>query len=103
MNERLAVALDQPTRVRYGALAWLCTLSMLTYIDRVGIKTVGGAMQKELGLSDREFGLAFSAFALSYSLFEVPSGWLGDRFGPRLVLARIVLWWSLFTALTGCV
>src|SRR5581483_9869453 len=33
--------------------------------------------------------------------FEIPSGWLGDLFGPRKVLVRIVLWWSVFTALTG--
>jgi sugar phosphate permease len=26
---------------------------------------------------------------------------LGDRFGPRLALTRIVLWWSAFTMLTG--
>ena len=28
---------------------------------------------------------------------------LGDRIGPRRVLTRIVLWWSVFTALTGAV
>src|SRR5205823_10111654 len=33
----------------------------------------------------------------------VPSGWLGDMFGPRRTLIRIVLWWSLFTALTGTI
>lgn len=37
----------------------------------------------------------------SYGLFEIPSGALGDRIGPRRVLARIVVWWSVFTALTG--
>jgi sugar phosphate permease len=40
-------------------------------------------------------------FALSYALFEVPSGALGDRIGPRKVLTRIVVWWSVFTSLTG--
>ena len=40
---------------------------------------------------------------LAYAAFEVPSGWLGDVFGPRSTLIRIVLWWSAFTALTGCV
>src|SRR5207237_1152825 len=34
---------------------------------------------------------------------EVPTGRWGDRFGSRGVLTRIVLWWSLFTVLTGCV
>jgi MFS transporter, ACS family, glucarate transporter len=94
---------DQASMVRYGVLAWLCSLSMLTYIDRVCIKTVGNDMQADLGLTPQQFGWVFSAFGLAYALFEVPSGWLGDLFGPRKVLARIVLWWSLFTALTGCI
>jgi MFS family permease len=41
------------------------------------------------------------AFSLAFGLFEIPSGRMGDRFGSRRVLTRIVLWWSLFTALTG--
>lgn len=98
-----SIALDRPTNVRYMVLAWACSLSMLTYIDRVCIKQVGGEMQADLGLSKQDFGWLFSAFGLAYAMFEVPSGWLGDRFGPRQVLARIVLWWSFFTALTGCV
>ena len=38
---------------------------------------------------------------LAYALFEIPSGWMGDRFGPRKALIRVVLWWSFFTILTG--
>jgi len=48
-------------------------------------------------------GLAFAAFAWAYALFEIPGGWLGDKFGPRKVLMRVVLWWSFFTAATGWV
>jgi MFS family permease len=42
-----------------------------------------------------------AAFAWAYALFEIPGGWLGDRIGPRRVLMRIVVWWSVFTAATG--
>jgi len=98
-----SIALGRPTNVRYMVLAWACSLSMLTYIDRVCIKQVGGDMRTDLGLEPQEFAWVFAAFGLAYAAFEVPSGWLGDRFGPRQVLTRIVLWWSLFTALTGCV
>jgi MFS family permease len=60
-------------------------------------------MQSDLGLSRQQFAWAFSAFALSYAFFEIPTGWLGDRIGPRKVLTRIVLCWLFFTALTGLV
>jgi MFS family permease len=94
---------QQPTLIRYKVLGWMCVLSMITYIDRVCIKQVASDIQADLGVTATEFAWAFSAFGLAYALFEVPSGWLGDRLGPRLVLCRIVLCWSLFTALTGLV
>jgi MFS family permease len=93
----------RPTNARYVVLGWACSLSMLTYVDRVCIKLVSGEMQADLGIDEHDFGWVFAAFGLAYAIFEVPSGWLGDRFGPRQVLCRIVLWWSFFTALTGCI
>jgi ACS family glucarate transporter-like MFS transporter len=90
-----------PTRARYGVLAFLCSLSFVLYLDRVCIGQAAPAIQKELDLSNTEMGYALSAFVLAYGLFEVPTGRWGDRFGSRGVLARIVIWWSAFTALTG--
>ncbi|MCS6851933.1 MAG: MFS transporter [Gemmataceae bacterium] len=103
LNDSPVSDLGTPTRVRYGVLAFACTLSMITYLDRVCFGTVAGYVQTEFRLSDSEKGLLFTAFALAYALFEVPSGWLGDVFGPRKTLIRIVLWWSFFTAVTGLI
>ncbi|PYV57017.1 MAG: hypothetical protein DMG96_11075 [Acidobacteria bacterium] len=36
------------------------------------------------------------AFGVAYAVFEIPGGWMADRFGPRMTLTRIVLWWSAF-------
>jgi MFS transporter, ACS family, glucarate transporter len=92
------------TRVRYGVLGFACALSMLTYLDRVCLASAATTLVGELGLSSvADLRWAFAAFALAYALFEVPAGWWGDRFGPRRVLIRIVLWWSVFTALIGTV
>jgi MFS transporter, ACS family, glucarate transporter len=96
-------ALQRPTRVRYGVLGFACALSMITYLDRVCFATVAPYIGKEFDLSKQELGWLFTAFALAYAMFEVPSGWMGDVFGPRRTLIRIVLWWSLFTALTGTI
>ena len=89
--------------VRHRALAFLFVLMMITYLDRVCFSTTAGAMSAELGLSLEQIGMAGSAFVLGYVLFEIPGGWLADRFGARAMLTRIVLWWSVFTALTGTV
>jgi ACS family glucarate transporter-like MFS transporter len=63
----------------------------------------GPFLQKDLGLGDAQLGWVFSAFTLAYALFEMPAGWMADRFGSRLMLSRVVLWWSLMTAATGWV
>ena len=49
----------------------------------------------------RGLGLGHERILLYYGAFEIPTGALGDRIGPRRVLTRIVAWWSAFTALTG--
>src|SRR5919112_1054038 len=86
---------------RYRVLVLLCSLTTLTYLDRICISIVGVRVKTEFSLNNEQFGWVLAAFSLAYALFEIPSGILGDRIGPRLVLIRIVLWWSLFTALTG--
>jgi len=93
----------RPTRVRYGVLAMLLMLSIITYLDRVCINSAAPAMREDLGLSTAQMGWVFSVFAIAYAIFEIPGGWMGDRYGPRSVLTRIVVWWSAFTALTGMV
>jgi ACS family glucarate transporter-like MFS transporter len=67
----------------------------------VCISVAGPRIQQELRISPIGWGWVTGIFTLSYCLFEIPTGALGDRIGPRRVLARIVLWWSAFTAITG--
>lgn len=91
------------TRVRYGVMGYLCSLAFILYVDRICIGQAGTAMKAELGLSNFQWGLVGVAFQIAYAVFEPTTGHWGDRFGSRRVLIRIVLWWSAFTALTGCV
>ena len=91
----------QAVAVRYRTLGFLFVLMAVTYLDRVCFSATADAMAAELGLTLGQIGLAGSCFVLGYVLFEIPGGWLADRFGARLMLTRIVVWWSIFTALTG--
>lgn len=86
---------------RYRVLVLLCSLTTLTYLDRICISIVGVRIKTEFSLSNEQFGWVLASFSLAYALFEISSGVLGDRIGPRKVFIRIVLLWSLFTALTG--
>src|SRR2546423_10401655 len=122
---------SKPTYYRFLVLTVLCSLAFLTYLDRICIMRAQGDITRDLGFGqltsaderllhegglerdgvaraqlgkDRateRMGWVFAAFVAGYLLFEVPVGWLGDRWGARVVLFRIVLWWSLFTAATG--
>lgn len=156
--------MERPTRVRFTVLAALCTLTFLTYLDRICISRVQEDISRDLRFGEltpedheqlqrgsqndfrdllkpqdeerlkvarqsaqdaapsdgglHRYQLArerlednrrnsrmswvFFAFSLGYMLFEIPGGWLGDRWGPRAVIVRIVIWWSVFTGLTGC-
>src|ERR1043165_7955777 len=91
----------KPTKARYWVIVFAITLAIITYIDRVCISQAAPDISKDLGLSKEQMGLAFSAFALAYALFEIPGGWLGDWIGPRKVLMRVVVMWSIFTTATG--
>jgi MFS transporter, ACS family, glucarate transporter len=90
-----------PTRGRFTLLRFSLILSIITYLDRVAISSAAPVLREELQLSGVQMAWVFSAFTFAYAAFEIPSGWLGDVYGPRKVLTRIVLWWSAFTAATG--
>jgi len=90
-----------PTRARRVVLGFAITLAIITYVDRVCISQTAPDIRRELGLSEKQMGWVFSAFTFAYALFEIPGGWMGDRFGPRSVLMKVVVLWSVFTAATG--
>jgi MFS transporter, ACS family, glucarate transporter len=94
---------EPATRHRHRVLGFLSLLSVITYLDRVCISIAGPRMQDALSISPEQWGWVTGVFTLAYAAFEIPSGAMGDRIGPRRVLTRIVIWWSAFTALTGAV
>ena len=92
-----------PMKSRHKVLAMLFIASIITYLDRIAISAAAPRISDELGLTPGQMGWVFSAFVFAYGVFEIPTGWMGDRFGPRRILTRIVVWWSVFTAATGAV
>jgi len=90
-------------QTRYKVVAFLVALFAITYLDRICLSVAGPRMQEDLHIDPVGWGWITGIFTLSYCLFEIPTGTMGDRTGPRRILTRVVLWWSAFTALTGAV
>ncbi len=89
------------TRIRWLMIGLIFIVDVLMFIDRVNISIAAKYIIPEYGLTEVQMGSVFSAFVLGYALLQIPGGWLGDRFGPRRVLAAAIFWWSTFTVLTA--
>lgn len=87
---------------RHWVLLALSLLSMITFLDRISLSAASTEIMKSLSITTVQWGWILGVFTISYALFEIPTGWLGDRFGGKKILIRIVIWWSVFTMLTGC-
>ena len=90
-----------PTWVRYGVLAWLCLAATIAYIHRNCIAVPEEQIRSDLGLSLDEMGWVMSGFFITYAIFQIPAGWLGDRWGSRITLPLYAGVWSLTTGLMG--
>jgi sugar phosphate permease len=91
----------RPSWGRWYVLLLISVMYLITYLDRVNISTAAPMISKEFGFSKITMGVIFSAFVWAYAAFQVPGGWLSDRFGPRGVLAGVVTYWSVMTAATA--
>jgi len=87
------------TFIRYRVLGLMCSLAMITYLDRALNGNAKKPVMEAVGYEEKDYFVLLVAFQLAYALFEIPSGWLGDTFGPRKTLLRIVLFWSFFLGL----
>ncbi|HEX3502696.1 MAG TPA: MFS transporter [Xanthobacteraceae bacterium] len=93
--------ITSPSNGRWYVLLLISVMYLITYLDRVNISTAAPVISKEFGFDKVTMGFIFSAFLWSYALFQVPGGWLSDRFGARGVLAGLVTYWSIMTVATA--
>jgi MFS transporter, ACS family, hexuronate transporter len=86
-------------------LCWLMFAStVLNYMDRMTIAQVSGQIRASFGITGNEdFGWVLSAFFMTYALFQVPAGYLVDRWDLRWSYAAAVAWWSLAAVATALV
>jgi sugar phosphate permease len=79
----------------------LCAMYFIEYVDRVNLSVAAPLIKQEFGLSNTRLGVALAAFGYCYAIFQIVCGYLGDRFGPRRMLAVSGILWALGTLVTG--
>lgn len=91
------------SRMRW-VIVWLGFAGLtIAYVDRANLAVALPYMTKDLNIDPALSGLILGAFFWTYALFQIPMGWMVDRFGNRTVYAAAVAWWSLMTAATALV
>ena len=65
-------------------LTWL--LFAMYYASRFNYSPMIPFIKDDLGLSNTHAGWLMACFFISYTAFQIPSGYMGDRFGPRKAL-----------------
>lgn len=77
----------QPTSPNpYKVLFWCWLIYGVFYLGRFNIAVVLPLLREELGYSHGRAGLLVSGFYFVYAACQIPAGYLGDRFSPRLVV-----------------
>lgn len=79
----------------------LCAMYFIEYVDRVNLSVAAPLIKQEFGLSNTRLGVALAAFGYCYAIFQIVCGYLGDRLGPRRMLALSGVVWALGTLATG--
>ena len=92
---------QRATKVRYLIVAAATLMSFLLYLDRFCVSFAVDYIRQDLGMTQGQVKWFLSAFFWSYALAQVPSGWLSDRYGARIMLVIYILTWSFFTGLIG--
>lgn len=95
------IATSKATKTRWLVLLLISLMYLITYMDRSNISVAEPEIARQFGLSKSAMGLVLAAFTWAYALGQVPSGWFGDRFGPKRVLTVIMTLWSATAVMTG--
>ena len=75
-------------------LTWL--MFGMYYVNRFNYSPVIPLLRADLGISNTQAGWLMALFFISYTIFQLPAGFLGDRFGPRKTLT-----WGAVISIAG--
>ncbi|MHB8283144.1 MAG: MFS transporter, partial [Caulobacteraceae bacterium] len=89
--------------IRWGILALLAIGTLIAYVDRTTMSSAmaAGSFKTHYHLTDIGRGWVNSAFFWSYAIFQIPMGWVVDRYGVKWPYAASFFLWCIAAALTS--
>jgi predicted MFS family arabinose efflux permease len=91
-----------PVTGAWFALAMLCFIYVLNFLDRQLLSILAKPIQDSLGVTDSQLGLIGGLyFAVFYCFISIPVGWLADRTNRIYVLSIACGLWSAATIACG--
>src|ERR1044072_2020647 len=89
--------------MRWGVLSLLALGPLIAFVDRTNISSALAVapFKDHFNLSNLDRGWVNSAFFWSYAIFQVPMGWLVDRYGVKRPYAICFAVWCLASAAVG--
>jgi ACS family tartrate transporter-like MFS transporter len=90
-------------RITLRLMPFLFLLYLFSYLDRVNVSYASLEMTRNLHFSNKVFGFGSGIFFLGYLFLEIPGAILVERWSARKWIARILISWGFFAALTGLV
>jgi len=87
------------TKVRFVVSAWLAMAAVFAYLCRNSLVVSESSLRADLGITESQRGFILGpAFFWTYALAQIPTAWLGERFGSRRCLPIFSTAWSVATA-----
>jgi len=84
------------TQVRKAVTLWLAVAAVLAYLCRNSLVVAESELRRDLGLSEEQMGFILGpAFFWTYALAQIPTAWLGERYGSRRCLPAFSAAWSI--------
>ncbi|WP_158382357.1 MFS transporter [Candidatus Sodalis pierantonius] len=65
----------------------IALLTITNYLDRGNLSVAAPQIMQDLHISNAMMGVVLSAFVWPYAIMNLPTGWVVDRFGVKLLLA----------------
>lgn len=96
-----STARDEPTAIRWQIIGIVMFIMAITALNRLNLSIAGKYIEGEFSFDTITMGRVFSSFLWGYGVFQIPWGYICDRYGPRRTLTISILCFSVGAAAMG--